>query len=279
MLQKNCIFFEEDWKLFSLETFQRFNYAAETIMSSARKMYCGYSLYQSICQSPPPPNNIRASGLSNTRLQFISDREGFNRTAFMQAIGQWMWNYSISGLRNCVNTIYIVGDSGTDAETFCAALTQLFHCVLTADIKKLDMASFSDTADEVKMIYFPSACGQPQFKNPLVNSLLCGRELTVMNKEGKLRKISPLKCLVHLNNMPPLNSLPTSKEQHFIFWFKKPSTGYCFFLREIKRYLVALIDENQDDIRCMNDYGVLCSRYTSDIVCTNCAKPDIFLRD
>lgn len=268
-LQQRFIFTEDEWSAADPHQFKRhLDYSSE-ILAEARRIYCSYGLFQTLELS------YKEGGLpkSPTRhLLRLALKEGFNPPVLMHTLGLWLDAFSFSGLRDTINTVYIVGDQDTNADIFGHSLAKIFQCVLTADINHFDLTQFSLCQHETKLLYFPLSMGQPPFQDPLVNTILQGRDTTVM-VHGELVTIRSTKCIVRLRSYPNPQRIPTNHKQHIILHFEKETSGYAFTGHELAEYLLRIKTTMQEiDLTCKNPYGALCSTCSIDPPCETCAE-------
>lgn len=270
-LERLRIFTEQEWKAVNREHFQKWKASAPALLKLAREAYCRYSLFQTLVHDDHKPSNHPLL-ISNSALRDMIEYQGFNVASFAEAMYRFFSDYSLSSTVRSLNTIYCVGDATSDAELFCTSVINMFHCVLTANINDIDMKSLGRQADQVKLIYFPPMMHDQPFKNPMVNRLLTGREMTVLGDDVTY-KIPQIKCLVHLKHLPRADQFPTSSRQHLILRFVENGEGAHYMPFELIKYChnVARL-EDSGEYRCGNQYSVLCSSTTADVVCSACAK-------
>ncbi|WPS63609.1 ORF12 [Aviadenovirus phalacrocoracidae] len=272
-LEKFRLFSVNEWKSYNRELYEKWKHSADTVIKAAKERYCSYSLYQSLLRNDPliGPHSF-SSPFGSFQLYGMAEKEGFNICVLTFQIARWLWEYTVTGIKNSINTIYVVGDGNSDAETFCRSITRIFSCVLSADINTLDMANLSKFVDQVKLIYFPSKMHELPFQNPLVNDMLRGRDMQVLTSDGP-KPIPQVKCLVHLKNLPRADQLPTNRDQHVVIHFAEPGEGKIWLETELKRYIKRVLSaEDEHDFNCANPYGVICSLARSNVFCRNCGK-------
>ncbi|QGQ62764.1 ORF12 [Fowl aviadenovirus E] len=271
-LQKRHIFTESEWRLRDPEQFARHGIGPQgkMILLEARKTYCNFSLYQTLINNAPSPCPTETS---SRMLASFAEREGFNLFTLTYMLGRWLSDYTISRLHDTINTLYVVGDSATCADTFTNSILRMFHCVLTSHINDFDFERFVPVREVTKLIYFPSLHHDFPFKNPLVNEMLRGRSFNVPY-QGELVEIEEIKCVVRLNKLPRPDQLPTNPKFHLIIQFDSPNDdGASFLASELVHYLRQLREHEGDrDFDCKNDFGVLCSTAWIDPPCSTCRQ-------
>nr|WJJ54605.1 MAG: hypothetical protein [Otus scops adenovirus] len=270
-LQKARVFSTSAWAAHDFQQYEKHIPTARIIVKRAKKLYCDYTLYQSLCQNRPPLNNNPIIVPPNS-LRRLALREGFNLCSLVYSIGLWMSDYCVAGNRDTINTLYIVGDPSSDAEMFCQSLLKIFYCVLTADINRFDIKEFADLREITKLIYFPLFLHDQPFKNPFVNQLLGGYPVHVP-KDGEIYSIEPIKCLVRLKSLPRPDQLPTNPRQHVVIQFSDNGRGQMWSESELGTYIHRLKEEEDEiDFKCKNPYGVLCSSHDCiDSMCHVCS--------
>lgn len=268
-LESKRVFNETDWKHYNQELFYKWKSCAPYILRTARELYCNYSPFQSICQDEPLATCMLMARVNT--LKSIMEREGYNLCVAIYAIYRWLSHFSISHVTDAINTLYIVGDSDTDAEAFCNSIVQMLHCVVTSDINAFDIKEIVKARDQIKMLYFPPTAEQP-FKNPIINTFLAGRRFNTII-DGDVVTVGQIKCLVRLRSLPPKNSFPTAPSQHIILQFDSPGTGTGFRGYELRRYVDCILHsiENSDFI-CRNHFGAICSTNFTDMPCITCSR-------
>ncbi|ANJ02334.1 ORF12 [Fowl aviadenovirus 2] len=270
-LQKRLIFTEGEWRLRDPEQFARYGVGLQgkLLLHEARKIYCNFSLYQTLLNSPSGPFTIETS----RHLARFAEREGFNLVTLSYMLGRWLSDYTLSRLHDTLNVLYIVGDSSTCADTFTNSILRMFHCVLTAHVNNFDFDQYVPVRDVTKLIYFPPLHHEYPFKNPLVNEMLRGRAFNVSH-QGELVEIEEVKCVVRLNKLPRPDQLPTNPKYHLIIQFETANDdGISFLTSELVQYLRQIREhEGERDFDCKNDFGVLCSTAWIDPPCYSCKQ-------
>lgn len=268
-LQKRSIFTETEWRCVDAEQYARHGASAshcQLLLREARKIYCGYSLYQTLMNNSRfqfPPGG-------NRRLLNIAEREGFNLTSLVYMVGKWLSDYKLSQLRETLNTIYIVGNPTSCADIFANSLIRMFHCVLTAHLNEFKLDDFIPVRDTTKLIYFPVVQHDLPFRNPFVNEILKGHAFSVPHR-GDLVDVGEIKCIVRLNSLPKPDTLPTNPQFHLILRFETESDGISFLPCELVEYLRQIRElEGENDLECKNEFGVLCSTSWLDPPCPTC---------
>ncbi|BBJ21538.1 hypothetical protein ORF12 [Crane-associated adenovirus 1] len=264
LLEKLRIFTAKDWFGFNPDMFNKWVSIAEGLLKQARIKYCKYTVYQSFISGFSLDSMY---SLRSRALKEICDFNGLNLACVASVLGRWMWEWSISGYQNTINTLYIVGDNTTDAEILCYSIVRSFHCVLTVD-ENLDTKELFKIQDQTKFLYFPSVGNTALFNKAHINQLLRGRDFNIITTESKLGVITPLKCLVHLNKLP--ETFPTSPDQHAVIHLTEPSLGKVPTEPELRFCVSNLYSD--DTFRCTNPYGVICSSLQTDSVCSSCDK-------
>ncbi|AFC40564.1 protein ORF12 [Goose adenovirus 4] len=273
LLEKLRILSEDDWNDSSNSLSERFKHVNQSIvvdlLKDAREKYCSFTLYQSFIQYC----DCNSRSLIEARhIKNICDNQGFNIVTFTKMIATWMWDYSVSGMKTSKNTLYIVGDATTPAETLCNSIVNMFKCVHTADINNMDVNLLAKTYKETKMLYFPAIVNGMSFSNPVVNQILNGRDLQLVTEKGPVT-IPPIKCLVHLTSLPNMLRVPTSYNQHFVIDLKTPmelNAIYHHELRSIIQSVSLAVDEL--DLDCQNPYAILCSSDDENMRCPACSR-------
>lgn len=256
-LQQRGIFSEEDWHLIDPDQYKKHSNHAALILAEARRIYSSYSLYQTLEHNHDQRRLITPT---QRHLSQIVINEGFIAPTFIRAIARWLESFSVSGMRDFINTLYIVGDTSSFADVFAQSIVKAFHCVLTADINHFDLKEFYKVQHETKFVFFPLACYAP-FQNPLVNNMLQGRDTTLIC-EDRLVTVRPPKCLVRLKDLPHPDRIPTNHNQHIIIRFERYNRRIsCFGGGELYEYLLRLKElYPESDLDCCNVYGYLCNR-------------------
>lgn len=268
LLERLGIFDEETWITTNREHYAKWKFIAESMLRSARKSYCQYSLYQTLITTENTPDSI----IQHPQLERMLEAEGFCLHTAIGAIYNWMTQYSIAQIRSTCNTIYVVGNPMTSAEAFANSLVRMFSCVATLDMGDKKCAAVLKYANEVKMAYFPPST--KKFSNVYYNTMLTGRKFTFYSDDGPIT-VPQIKCVVRLNELPDPESLPTSKHQHAIFYFTEQGSKFSFTSFELKRYFDRYKMAKayyQRDILCTNDYGALCSANRADVNCPSCSQ-------
>ncbi|UKS51817.1 ORF12 [Falcon aviadenovirus A] len=273
-LETARIFNEEDWLRWNRENYHKWKAVASVILRQARIIYCQYSLYQSLCHDEIAIPNHYMSTSNNLRAML--ERAGFNVIPTVYAIYRWMAHFAISSIHSSTNTLYVVGEPDSDAETFCNSIVEMMHCVVTTNINKLNVKEIAQSYNQIKMLYFPPITHDIPFKDPIVNTILAGRPISTL-VDGDVVKIGQIKCLVRLKTLPPIHSLPTSPNQHIILHFTERGEGIGFKGSELKRYVDRYIrapntvsNRLNEDFTCRNPYGAICSLAKVDIPCKIC---------
>lgn len=268
LLERIGIFDVETWMNYNYEHYEKWRIVADSLLQEARNYYCKFPLYQSLGVSEN--NNRDASRV----LLSIVENEGFSPQCFMGIINRWMGSYS--QVKSSLNTLYVVGGPRTYAETFCNSIVNIFSCVVTYDLHQAKHDSLFMMANQIKMLYFPPT-KQQRVDNPYITSILSGRQFMVTVGEKMLR-VPQIKCLVRMNELPNMEDLVTSKDQHFIICFKEEVQQPINFnvhemRRHIKTYLQNELEaENRTPTICNNQYSVLCSVTNSNFECHRCSQ-------
>ncbi|QJP03669.1 ORF12 [Aviadenovirus cerasi] len=270
-LQKRHIFTEAEWRCRDPEQFARYGASAsqgKLLLHEARKIYCNFSLYQTLINNP----RVHFTTETSRRLLKFAEREGFNLITLTYMLGSWLSDYTLSRLHDTLNTLYIVGDSSTCADTFTNSILRMFHCVLTAHVNDFDFDHYVPVRDITKLIYFPPLHHDFPFKNPLVNEMLKGSAFNVPH-HGELVEIEEMKCVVRLNKLPRPDQLPTNPKFHLIIQFETEDDGISFLTSELVQYLSQIREhEGERDFDCKNEFGVLCSTAWIDPPCNTCRQ-------
>lgn len=271
-LQYQRIFTAQQWKEKDPKSYSKHAHSASSVLYQAKALYCEYGLRQSLMQlRASPPRPVLAA---NRRLQRMLDKEGYNLCTAVYMLTRWLNDFSFNRrYTDSVNTLYLVGDSTSGADSFCNALLSLFHCVLTADVNALDVAAYSRTQNLVKLLHFPRLFHDVPFKNPHVNLILQGRTFNVL-ADDDLVEVGPKKCVVRLANLPRPEHLPTSPAQHVVIRFENAPVYSQFDPQELIEYVdcIARSGLTGEELACTNEFGVLCASGWAVPTCHNCAN-------
>lgn len=271
MLERVRIFDEESWIAYNFEHFQKWRVVAKNVIEEARTLYCRFSLYQSLGWS----QNGAEDGTRT--LRNILEEEEVSIQCFMGVLNKWMGSYS--QLKSTLNTLYIVGGPRTYAETFCNSIANIFACMVTCDLHQSNLDTIFEMAQQIKILYFPPSKAA-KVDNPYLTSILSGRQMNVI-VGGKMLRVPQIKCLVRLQEMPGMDDLPTSKDQHFIIHFQEEvSEPINFTVHELRKLMLTYMENETTAGRraptvCINEYSVLCSS-RAEHECIQCSRLYLF---
>lgn len=272
LLEKVRIFDEETWIAYNQEHYQKWRVVASSVLEEARCLYCRFSLYQSIGVYDEFNDDDGTRTLRN-----VLEEEEISIQSFMGVMNRWMGAYTQQ--KTVLNTLYIVGNSRSYAEAFCNSLCNIFACVMTCDLHQKDLSALFEVANQTKALYFPPS--KPgKIENPYIKTLLSGRQMNVAHG-GKIIKVPQIKCIVRLENMPNLDDLPTSKDQHFVIRFQEEVDGPVnFTIHEFRKLMTTYIDNENSSGRavpsiCNNEYSVLCTA-RAEHECIPCSRIYLF---
>lgn len=266
LTSRRC-FTKEDWHFHDPDTYNRYRDVAEGVLSKARKHYCAYSLYQCFINNP---QQIEFPQSSDAALRRLAENDGFRLSPLVFALYRWMSEFTFTGAVDTLNTLYVVGDATTDADTFANSLLRMFCCVVTAHLNDFSVKDFAAVAPSTRLLFFPPVQHALPFSNPIVNQLLKGKETFVAAGDEEPTRLRPVKCLVRLKQLPKPESLPTNRREHVVLIFSSHGNGQIFFQSELNNYMEAIKGRDRGEVECHNDYGVLCN---SDIHCETCSDP------
>ncbi|APY28344.1 ORF09 [Psittacine aviadenovirus B] len=258
----------DEWHFSDPETYARYREVAETVLGKVRKHYCSYSLYQCFIGNPHQPEFGTSPEVALRRL---ATREAFQLSPLVNAIYRWFSDFTFTGAVDTLNTLYVVGDATTDADTFANSLLRMFNCVVTAHLNDFSVKDFAPISKTTRLLFFPPVQHAFPFSNPFVGQILKGKEIHVATGEEESAPIRPVKCLVRLKQLPKPENLPTNRREHIILVFAETGSGQAFFQTELGTYIDAIKGRDREQIECQNYYGVLCN--ASHSYCETCSEP------
>ncbi|APO40942.1 ORF12 [Pigeon adenovirus 2a] len=280
-LHEHRLFSRKSWLTFDKSHYELYQHVAKELIYEAKKLYCSFALIQSLMQEFRTPLHrpyIRTP--LEDGFKALCDSEGFNLTVMVNAIRMWMHAPLEDEFLLKTNTLYVVGDSTTDADAFTTYLLKYFDLIVTADLNQFDPFQYLPGRKVIKMLHFPLTTGLQSFNNPYVNTLLRGKEVNLPVKKN-IKSMGPYKCVVRLRQVPKPNLLPTNSREHIIISFASGNPDTYFHPAELARYIQKLreVHVRAELVTCKNDFNCICSSNQLDIVCEVCRNCRIILTD
>lgn len=190
------------------------------------------------------------------------EAEGYNPVVVVYALFTWLSSFSLNRSCQYLNTLYVVGEPNSAADSFVQSLLRLFRLVLTVNPCSFDVSSYAKQQELVKLLYFPTASHGVAFRDPIVNEILKGHAFDTLTPAG-IVSIEEKKCIVRLYKLPHPESLPTSDSEHLILRFYEKHANRNFSLSELSKYF-----QRFEELRANGDAGALDS-----LKCENPATP------
>lgn len=270
-LASRRIFTEEDFKHLEKDMYEKYKHSVDYLLKLSAIIYCQHGLAQ-ILEQDATANLTRRSTSIPRDLFDICIVEGFNLVSLVYALWDWMWSLCDGMYKN---VLYIVGDSTTEADSFCRSILRLFRFVMTAHISEMNVEDLARVRETVSLLYFPPSICEYPFKNPVINTILAGHPVSVP-VDGALTLIKPIKCIVRLKSLPKPDMMPTSHLQHTIIEFTSPNTQRMFKLKELYHYLEKVQAARRAvDMACSNPFGWLCTTNNVDTLCEACSQNNV----